>query len=127
MARFKKSRTDSCSQSSVKRARKSVALRKKPVALKPKPAARGSSGKKPPPTPPTAVQNRHGLSIPKAPFERLVKESINGNRRIARGKSAKSKSKAPELDALDAAQQATEHYMVEVLEDTGLCATHAKR
>src|SRR5260221_14774255 len=62
-------------------------------------------------------QKSTDLLIPKLPFQRLVREVVqeyNSNLRI-------------QLAALMALQEATEAYLVSLMEDTNLCAIHAKR
>lgn len=55
--------------------------------------------------------------IPKLPFQRLIRE-------IAEQFKVNLKFKS---NALDALQEASESYLVGLLEDSNLCAIHAKR
>jgi len=56
--------------------------------------------------------------IRKLPFQRLVKELIN---------NINSENLRVNSHALAALQEACEHYIVRLFEDTNLCAIHAKR
>jgi len=60
------------------------------------------------------------LLIPKLPFSRLIREVANDI--IPRGKELRFQS-----SALMALQEASEAYLVQLMEDTVLCAVHAKR
>lgn len=55
--------------------------------------------------------------IPKAPFQRLVRDICNGIDNDLRFQPM----------ALEAIQEAAEAYIVGIMEDAGLCAIHAKR
>jgi len=57
------------------------------------------------------------LLIPKAAFQRIVREVASGFRTDIRFKA----------DAILALQEAAESYLVGLFEDTNLCAIHAKR
>jgi len=60
------------------------------------------------------------LLIPKLPFSRLIREVANDI--IPRGKELRFQS-----SALMALQEASEAYITQLMEDTVLCAVHAKR
>lgn len=62
-------------------------------------------------------QNTTHLLIPKAPFQRLVKEIIVEQKEGTR----------LQLDALRALQEAAEAYLVDLFEAAQLCAIHGKR
>ena len=65
-------------------------------------------------------QKATDLLIPKLPFSRLVREIATSI--IPRGKDIRYQS-----SALMALQEAAEAYLVQLMEDTVLCAIHAKR
>ncbi|KAH9387882.1 hypothetical protein TYRP_009081 [Tyrophagus putrescentiae] len=67
-----------------------------------------------------AYQNSGRLLLPKAPFQRLV-------RSIAEDRLKVDQTFRFQLSALEALQEAAEAYLVELFEDTNLCAVHAKR
>ena len=62
-------------------------------------------------------QKTTDLLIRKLPFQRLVREIADDQRRDLRFQSS----------ALGALQEATEAYLISLFEDTNLCAIHAKR
>lgn len=62
-------------------------------------------------------QKTTDLLIPRAPFQRVVRELANDHRDDVRFQSA----------AIAALQEAGEAYMIGLFEDTNLCAIHAKR
>eukprot|EP01099_Mayorella_cantabrigiensis_P002734 TRINITY_DN2209_c0_g1_i1.p1 TRINITY_DN2209_c0_g1~~TRINITY_DN2209_c0_g1_i1.p1 ORF type:complete len:206 (-),score=49.95 TRINITY_DN2209_c0_g1_i1:151-768(-) len=64
-------------------------------------------------------QKTHHLLLKKAPFIRLVRE-------IAQDTS-KAGDVRFQVKAIDALQEASEAYLVQLFEDTNLCAIHAKR
>merc|ERR1712110_607033 len=66
-----------------------------------------------------AVSGSTNLLIPKLPFSRLIKELAN-ERSSSGGLRFQS-------SALMALQEAAESYIVQLFEDTNLCAIHAKR
>ena len=55
--------------------------------------------------------------IPRAPFNRLVKEIVNDHQKDLRITTS----------CVDALREATEAYIITVLEDANLCCIHAKR
>jgi len=60
------------------------------------------------------------LLIPRAPFSRLVRE-------VAVGTGALGGEARWHVNAITALQEATEAYLVGLMEDTNLCALHANR
>ena len=62
-------------------------------------------------------QNSTKLLIRKLPFQRLVKEIIQG----------KDSDLRVQTEALHLLQEAAEAYLVSLFEDTNICAVHAKR
>lgn len=60
------------------------------------------------------------LLIRKAPFIRLVREIAQEFKKVGEGVRIQA-------SALDALQEASEAYLVQLFEDTNLCAIHAKR
>ena len=62
-------------------------------------------------------QKSTALLIPKAAFSRLVREITQKYKKNARFQS----------EALDALQEAAEMFLVQLFQDTNLCAIHAKR
>lgn len=75
-----------------------------------------------------ALQNKYDLLIPRAPFHRLIREITQG---LTRERAADEGG--PELEfrfqaaAVEALQEATEHYLTRMFEDSYLCTIHAKR
>ena len=64
------------------------------------------------------LQQSTDLLVPKAPFQRIVREIVTD----IKGESLKWQTKA-----LDALHLATEAYLIGLFEDSNLCVTHAKR
>ncbi len=64
-------------------------------------------------------QRSTDMLIPKAPFQRLVKEVV---RRVSGGGDYRMQSAA-----VMALQEAAEAYLVGLMEDSNMCAIHAKR
>lgn len=60
------------------------------------------------------------LLIPRAPFQRLIRE-------IVEGFNTANENYRFEVAALEALQDASEAFVVGLLEDTNLCAIHARR
>ncbi|CAJ1429654.1 unnamed protein product, partial [Effrenium voratum] len=80
------------------------------------------------------LQNSTSLQIPKAAFQRLVKdilEQLNEEeRKFEVPRYATQEEHAPfrmESQALFALQEAAEHYLTGLMEDGNLCAIHNKR
>lgn len=70
-------------------------------------------------------QNSTDLLIKRAPFQRLVREIVMDIQ--AFGKLQEGFGLRMQSDALMALQEASEAYLVQLFEDTNMCAIHAKR
>ncbi|KAG0137776.1 histone H3-like centromeric protein cse-4 [Tuber indicum] len=69
------------------------------------------------------MQRSVKAAIPAAPFYRLIREIANDRVRMMRG----GENYRWQSTALEALKEATEAYLVHLLEDSNLCAIHARR
>lgn len=69
-------------------------------------------------------QRTYDLLIPRLPFNKLVRDLAYEILKEEMGDNAKLQFQASALDGL---QEATEHYLVKLLEDSNLNAIHANR
>ena len=69
-------------------------------------------------------QRTYDLLIPRLPFNKLVRDLAYEILKEEMGENAKLQFQASALDGL---QEATEHYLVKLLEDSNLNAIHANR